>query len=103
MAFFLAEQLFQLFAILEIHRHVDTAGDVLLVEVDLLEQRREEFVRLEIEQIFPEIFAAIDDAAIAQVKQVGGDERRLGMVRQDVDVFAFGRGNLLLLLHLFHC
>ena len=71
-------------------------------EINLLEQRREEFVGLEIEQILPIIFAAIHDAAVAQVEQVGGHQRRLGMVSQDVDVLAFGGGDLLLLLHLFH-
>ena len=95
-----AQQFFQRLAILEIHRHVDAAGDVLLIEINLLEQRREEFVGLEIEQILPEVFAAIDDAAVAQVEQVGGDQRRLGVVSQNIDVLALGGGDLLLLLHL---
>ena len=67
-----AQQLFQHLAIFEVHRHMDAAGDVLLVEINLLQQRREEFVRLEIEQILPEVFAAIDNAAVAQVEQIGG-------------------------------
>jgi hypothetical protein len=67
-AFFLAQQFFQRLAVFEIHRHVDAAGNVLLIQINLLEQRREEFVGLEIEQIFPIIFAAIDDASIADVE-----------------------------------
>jgi hypothetical protein len=97
-----AEQLLQRFAILEIHRHVDAVGDVLLVEINLLEQRGEKFVGLKIEQIFPEVFAAIHDAAIAQVEQIGRHQRRLGVASENVDVLAFGGGDLLLLLHLLH-
>ena len=36
------EQFFQRLAILEIHRHVDDRRDVLLVQVNLLQQRAEE-------------------------------------------------------------
>ena len=38
----------------------------------------------------------------AQMEQIHRDQRRLGVVGEDVGVAAFGRGHLLLLAHLFH-
>ncbi len=75
--------------------------DIGLIEINLLEERGEELRRLVVEQILPEVLTAIDDAAVAQVKQVGRHQRRLGVGSQDVDVFALGGRDLLLLLHLF--
>ncbi len=52
-------------------------------------------------EVFPEVLAAVDDAAVAQVEQVDGDQRRLGVVGEDVGVVALGGGHLLLLFDLF--
>ena len=43
----LREQFFQRGAIFEIHRHINRVRHILLVEVDLLQQRGEELARLE--------------------------------------------------------
>ena len=86
-------------AILELHRHVNERRDVGLVQINLLQQRREEFRRIELALIFPEELAPIDDVAAPQVEQVHRDQRRLGVVGEDVGVVAFGRGHLLLFAH----
>ena len=75
----LREQLFERLAVLEIHRHVDRGGDVLLVEVELLEQRGEELRLVELRLVFPEELAAVHDLAVAQVEQVDRHQRRLGV------------------------
>ena len=41
--------------------------------------------------------------AVAQVKQVDSDQRRLGVVGEDVGVATFGGGHFLLFAHFFHC
>ena len=64
------------------------AGNVLLVQIDLLEQAREELARVEVRLVLPEELAPVDDAPVAQVEQVHGHQRRLGVVGEDVGVVA---------------
>ncbi len=77
-------------------------GNVLLVEIDLLQQRGEELRLVEFVLVFPEEFAAVHDLAVAQVEQVERHQRRLGVAGEDIDVVALGRGHLLPFFHLFH-
>ena len=78
---------------------MNQAGDVALVDVELHEERREEFGGIEGGLVFPEELAAIDNAAAAQVKEVGGEQGRLGIEGENVGVVAVGGGHLLTLLH----
>src|ERR1700730_2241506 len=81
---------------------MNTARDVRLLEIDLHQQGSKEFRRLELDQIFPEVLTAVYDAAIAKVEQVGRNQWRLSIISENIDVLAFGGGDLLLLFHLFH-
>ncbi len=98
---FFGEHFFEQLAVLEFHGRVNEARDVRGVEVELIEQRRKKFRWLKIFEIFPVEIAAIDDAAAAQVKDVDGDLRRLGVPGDDVGVVTIGRGNFLALVHFF--
>ena len=101
MAPLFGQELFQFVAIFEVGRNVNDRRNVGLLQIDLLQQRCEEFGCLEIGLIFPEELAAVDDLAVAEVEQIDRDQRRLGVVGEDVDVLAFRRRDLLFLLHLF--
>src|SRR5688572_21760170 len=83
-ATFFREVLLKVFKIFEGGRHVDQAGNVLLIQIDLFEQRLEELCRMEIGLVFPEELPAVNDVPAAQVKQVNRDQRRLGVVSEDV-------------------
>jgi hypothetical protein len=85
-----------------IARRVDGRWDVGLIQVDLLDQRGEEVFDVELQLVFPEELAAVDDAAVAQVEQVDRDERRLGVKGEDVGVITLRGGDSLLLLHFLH-
>ena len=76
-------------------------GQIFRVEIQLLQERRHKFLRIEFFKFFPIKFAAIDDAATAQVKEIRGDERRLGVVGEDVGVVALSGGNALALFDVF--
>jgi len=52
-------------------------------------------------EIFPIEFAAVDDAAGTQVKQICRDERRFGVVGEDVGVVTLGGGDALALFDVF--
>ena len=97
----LGEQLLHHFLIFEIDRHVNDAGHVLLIEVDLQEQRGEEFGRIEFVLVFPEEIAPVHNHPIAQVEKIHGNERRLGVVAEDIGIVARGRGHFLALIHFF--
>ena len=56
---------------------------------------------VELGLVFPEELAAVHDAAVAQVEQIDGDQRRLGVAGEDVGIVALGGGHLLALFHLF--
>ena len=91
----LRQQLLQRLAVLEIHRHVNLRRDVLLVQINLLQQRGEELRLVEFLLVFPEEFAPVDNLAVAQVEEVQRHQRRLGVAAEDVDVVALGRRHLL--------
>ena len=44
----------------------------------------------------------VDNAAVAQMKEIDGDERRLCVKGEDVRIISLHGGHLLLLLHLLH-
>src|SRR6266852_4745345 len=52
----------------------------------------------ELWQVFPEEFAAIDNAAAAHVKQVHGEHAVFVVVAEDICVIAFGGGDALAFL-----
>src|SRR5882757_5791159 len=52
-------------------------------------------------EIFPIEFAAIDDAASTQVEEIRSDERRLGVVGEDVGVVTLRGGDSLALFDVF--
>ncbi len=56
---------------------------------------------IEVFEILPVEFAAIDNAPAAQVEQVGSDQRRLRVIGEDVGVVALGGGNALALFDIF--
>ena len=95
------EQFLERLAVFEIHRNVNGCRDVLLVEIDLFEQRREELRLVELRLVFPEELAPVHDLAVAQVKQVERHQRRFGIRSENVDVVALGGGHLLALFDLF--
>ena len=79
---------------------MDESRNVLLVKIDLLQQGAEEIAGFEIDADLPKRTRA--DRRYGRC--AGGTglrrERRLGIVGEDVGVFAFGCGHLLFLLHL---
>ena len=60
--------LLQKFAILKIRRDVNRFRQILRLQIELLQERRHELLRIKLFQLFPVEFAAIDDAASAQVE-----------------------------------
>ena len=68
----LREHFLQRFAIVEVHGRVNLARQILLVQIDLLEQRGEELARVEFFQVLPEKLAPVQHAPAAQVKKVDG-------------------------------
>ena len=98
-AAFFGEEFGEGFAVFKVVGDVDDERDVALVEVDLLEEGGEEFGGVEVEAVFPVELAAVDDAAVADVKEVDGEERGFGVVGEDVDVVAVGGGHFLGLGH----
>src|SRR5690348_17996750 len=101
MAGAIGERFFEEFAIFKLDGDVDGFWEIGGVEVELLEQRRDEFVGVEFIEVFPEKFAAIDDAAAAQVEEIRGDERGFGVEREDVGVVTLGLGDALALFDVF--
>ncbi len=75
--------------------------DVLLVEINLQQKRREEFGCVEFVLVFPEEVAAVDHDAVAQVEEIDGHERGLGVIAEDVGIVALGGGHFLSLVHFF--
>ena len=96
----LGENVFEQLAILEIAHDVNGARQIGGFQIELLEHGRKKLVRIEILEVFPIEIAAIDHAAAANVKEVHGDLRRLGIPGQDVGIVAGRRGDLLALFDL---
>ena len=80
------ECVFEHFAIFEVYGHMDHLRQIFGVEIKLLEQRGNKFLRIEILKIFPVKFTAIHDAAAAQVKKIGGHLGCFGVKRQHIGV-----------------
>ena len=78
---------------------MDVAWNIFGVEVELLQQRRQEFGGVEFVEIFPVEIAAVDDPAAADVEQVDGDLRRLGVPAEHVGIVAGSGGDFLPFLH----
>ena len=55
-------------AIFEIHRGMDVAREIARIEIQLLDQRGQKFLRIKFFQVFPVKIAAIHDFATAQVE-----------------------------------
>src|SRR5208283_3220498 len=82
------EGVFEQGAVFKIKGNVNHFWQVFGVEIQLLEKRRHKFVGIKGVQFLPIKFAAVNDAAAAQVKEIGGDKRRFGVVGQNVSVVA---------------
>ena len=78
------EHLLQRFAIVEVRGRMNLPWQILLVQIDLLEQRGEELARVEFFQVLPEELAPVQHAAAAQVKKVDGHQRAFLVETQDV-------------------
>ena len=94
--------------IFKIHRHKNIFGHVLLVNINLLQQRGEEFAGIEtlagllLRQVFPEEFAAIKNFSAAQMEDIHGEHLVFKVVAEDVLIVAFNGGHALLFLQLLH-
>ena len=84
----LGQRLLQEFAVFKIHRHVDLTGKILLVEIDLLEKRREELAGMKALEILPEELPPIEHAPAAQVKEIHRHQRTLLVESQHVCLLA---------------
>ena len=84
----LGEHLLQRFAIVEVRGRMNLPRQILLVQIDLLEQRGEEFGRVEFLQVLPEELAPVQHAPAAQVKKIDGHQRAFLVEAQDVRFLA---------------
>src|SRR5579883_778714 len=97
----LGEDFLEELAVFEIAHDVNGARQVSGIEIELLQDRGEEFTGIEFVEIFPIKIAAIDDPAGADVKHVDGDLRRFCVPGENVGVVAGGGGDLLALFYIF--
>ena len=63
---------------------------------------RRRHIRAELGQVFPEEFAAVDHFSATHVEQVYRQHAIFEVIAEDVGIVAFGGGNTLALLQLFH-
>src|SRR5579859_1370585 len=102
------QQLFQRSAVLKIHRHQNIVGNILLINIDLLHQGREELSRRELlarplfRQLLPEKLPAVQDFASAHVKEIHSQHLVFIVIGKNIDVIAFHGGHPLLFLKLLH-
>ena len=82
--------------------HPDQSGHMPLPQIDLWKQTREELGLVVIGRVLPIELATIDYPAIADMKDVGGDQRRLRVDPEYVDVSPLGSRHALALGDLFH-
>ena len=101
MASTFGQHFFQQFPIFKFRGNVNHFREIVGFEIKLLQQRRDEFLRIKFVQIFPVKFAAVHHAAAAQVKEVCGDERRFGVIGKHVGVVALGCGDALAFFDVF--
>ena len=93
----LAEQVLEQLAILKIHGHMNHFRKIFGFQIKLLQQRGHKFVGIEFIEVLPIKFAAIHDAAGAQVEEIGGDERRFGVIGKHIGIVALRGGDALAL------
>ena len=74
---------------------------MLLVQIHLLHQRREELGFIVLLLVFPEELAPVHDLAVAQMKEIDSHERGLRMRGENIDVVALSSSHFLALVHLF--
>src|SRR6185437_10104380 len=82
----LRQHIFEKGAIFEIHRRVNVAREIGGVEIKLLEQRGEKFGGIECIELLPVKIATVDDAAAAQMEEIGGDLGRFGVPGEHVGI-----------------
>ncbi len=92
---FFGQDFLEQLAIFEIHRRMDETRQIGGIEIELLQQRRQKFGGIEFVQVLPVKIAAVHHAPAAQVEQIHGHLRRLGVPCEHVGIVAFGRGDFL--------
>ena len=91
----------QQFPIVKVRRYVNRFGQIIRLQVKLLQKRRHKLLRVKLFQLFPVEFAAIHHTPAAQVKKVGSNERRFGVISKYVRVISLCRGNALAFFNVF--
>ena len=91
----IGKNLFEDFTVLEILGDMNLFRQIFSFEIKLLEERRNKLLRVELLEVFPIEFAAIDDAASAEMEKIGGNQRRLGVIGENVGVVALRGGDAL--------
>ena len=88
------------FTILEIDRNVNCSRHILLIEIELIQQRRVKFADIEVavefklSKVFPEELSAVEHSAAAHVEQVHGQAAGLEVVPEHISIIVLlGGGN----------
>src|SRR5664280_125277 len=98
------EHFLQRDAIFEVHRNIYRVRHILLVQVDLLQQRRKEFSRLEARsaghtaEVFPEELALVHDLAATHVEEIHRQHLVFVVIAEDIGIVALDGGDALLLV-----
>ena len=95
------ENFFEEFPFFKIVRNVNCFGKIFGFEIELLQQRGNKFGGMKFFEFFPIKFAAIHNAAGAQVEEIRGNERRFGVVGKNIGVVALRGGNALAFFDVF--
>ena len=91
----LRQRRFQQLAIFKIRRDVNRFRQIFRFQIELLQKRRHELLRIKLFQFFPIKFAAIHHTPAAQVEKVRSDERWFGVISKNVGVISLRCGNAL--------
>src|SRR5260221_3538491 len=97
----LGEKFFEQFPVFKFFGDVNSFRKIFGFEVKLFQKSGNKFRWMKFFEIFPIELAAIDDAASTQVEEIRSDERRLGVVSEDVGVVTLGGGDALALFDVF--
>ena len=97
----LRECFFEQGTFLEIFGDVNHFGQILSIEIKLLQEGRHKLLRIKFLKVFPVKFAAVHHAPAAQVKKIRGHQRRLGVIGENVGIIALRRRDPLALLDVF--
>src|ERR1700731_2725844 len=95
----LAKNFFEHLAFLEVNGRMDAAGKIRSVEIQLLQQGRKKLGRIELFLIFPVKVSPVDYASPANVKQIHGYLRWLGVPPDHVCVVTGSSRDFLAFLH----